>query len=199
MFFRRNRKRFLINIIPFLPLLILNLWATAPTMKNLVHHYSLLIVPILAIEVQDSLINSNDGLFSYPYWMQRKAPKIILLWTILIFIIFSRLTFFIGPFQARLDTAKERREAINLVYPDAAVLTTNDIVPHLSRRKIILSTGQHVKNLNIFDQVLIDLKHPGWNSSRSLMKNISEKLSADELWIKRYDKGSILLFQKRSG
>ena len=81
----------------------------------------------------------------------------------------------------RLNQAKERKEAINLIHPDASVLTTNDLVPHLSRRKIIAVTDQSQFNrLNQYDQILIDKRHPGWQSSIELVNAINKKLKVVE-------------------
>ncbi|WP_320666628.1 DUF2079 domain-containing protein [Prochlorococcus sp. MIT 1307] len=194
----KHRIRLLASMTPFVPLLILNLCATAPTMKDLVHHYSLFIVPFIAVQVVSSLSESDEGIYAYPNWMSRKTSKIILGWSVLTFIIFSRLTFYVGPFQERLDTAHNRREALNLINKEASVLTTNDLVPHLSARRVIVSTGQDIKNFERFDQVLLDLKYPGWNSTTKQLKNISKQLNLSSNWSTKYNKGSVRLYDNLS-
>ena len=51
----KKRLKFLLNFIPFSPLIILNLISDSYPMKNLVHQYSLFIVPFIAVSIQESL------------------------------------------------------------------------------------------------------------------------------------------------
>ena len=83
--------------------------------------------------------NSKTGLSGYPNWMIGKINYIILGWSVICFIIFSRIGFYFGTFQDTLDTAIYRREAIEYINKDieVKVLKNNSLVPHLSRRKEI--------------------------------------------------------------
>ena len=78
------------------------------------------------------------------------------------FMILSRFTFFFGTFQDRLDVASERREAISMISSKSSVLTSNDLAPHLSRRRVIaLTSSDKLTELENFDEVLLDKKYPG--------------------------------------
>ena len=197
-----NRKRLIIfsNLIPFLPLLLLNLIADSFSMKNLVHQYSLFIVPFLAVSIQESLsIGLNQGLFNYPKWFQPRAPYIIIFWSVLTFLIFSRFTNYFGPFHSNFQSSEARREAISLINKSSSVLTTNDLVPHLSKRKNIKFTNAEEEyNLETFDEILLDIKKPGWKSSSEYTNKIIKYLENKNNWFIRYEKDFIILFKKKS-
>ena len=195
-----NKKRFILfeNFIPFIPLIFLNLISDSYPMKNLVHQYSLFIVPFIAISVQESLSPSVFlGIKNYPAWFQKRSSKIIIFWAILTFLIFSRFTYFFGPYHNHFESSKARREAITLINNNSSVLTTNDLVPHLSRRKNIKFTDSKVKyNLKEFDEILLDLENPGWQSNKLFVKEIQKELNLNNLWFKKYQKNNIILFKK---
>ncbi len=196
--FNKNRLNFFSNIIPFLPLLLLNLISDSYPMKNLVHQYSIFIVPFLAVSIQESLSPILiQGIFNYPKWFQFRAPYLIIFWSVLTFLIFSRFTFYFGPFHNHYSSSVARREAIALVKNSSSVLTTNDLVPHLSRRKYIKFTDSREKyNLDNFDEILLDRERPGWQSNHSYIDNIYKYLESTSKWKKVYEKNFIVLYKK---
>ena len=189
-----NKKRLIIfsNLIPFLPLLFVNLISDSFSMKNLVHQYSLFIVPFLAVSIQESLSPvSIQGLQNYPKWFQLRGNYFIVFWSIATFLIFSRLTYYFGPFHSHFESSIARREAISIVKDTSSVLTTNDLVPHLSRRKDIkFLNSEEIYNYNNFDEILLDRKKPGWKSNSELIDNIYKKLESNINWGKIYEKNN---------
>tara|TARA_Y100000589_G_scaffold278978_1_gene274737 strand:+ start:24 stop:536 length:513 start_codon:yes stop_codon:yes gene_type:complete len=165
-------------------------------MKNLVHQYSLFIVPFLAVSIQESLSPvSIKGLINYPKWFQLRGNYFIIFWSIATFLIFSRFTYYFGPFHSHFESSIARREAISLVKDTSSVLTTNDLVPHLSRRKVIkFLNSEEIYNYNNFDEILLDRQKPGWKSNSDLIDNIYEKLESNINWGKIYEKNNIVLF-----
>ena len=49
---------------------------------------------------------------------------------------------------------------------------------------------------NDFDEILLDLKKPGWESTLNYVDNIYTKLNSSNLWKKRYEKDGIVLFSR---
>ena len=85
-----------------------------------------------------------------------------------------------------------------MIRPSSSILTTNDLVPHLSRRKSIrLTDSKSITNFNDFDEILLDLKKPGWRSTLNYVDNIYSKLNSSNLWNKRYEKDGIVLFSSK--
>ena len=195
-----NKNRFILfsNIIPFFPLLLLNLMSDSYALKNLVFQYSLFIVPFLAVSIQESLSPSLIyGISNYPKWFQERAFFFILFWSVLTFLIFSRLTFYFGPFHNHFESLDSRREAISLIKDSSSVLTTNDLVPHLSRRKYIRGTDSSEQyNFEEFDEILLDMKSPGWKSNPIFVDNIYKSLESNKKWRKIYEKNYITLFKR---
>ena len=78
-----NKKRLIIfsNLIPFIPLLFVNLISDSFPMKNLVNQYSLFIVPFLAVSIQESFSPTLiQGVLNYPKWFQLKGSYFIIFW-----------------------------------------------------------------------------------------------------------------------
>ena len=152
-------------------------------------------MPFLSVSVVETIGPFSSGLVQYPLWFRNKAPKIIMLWSIFTFVIFSRFTFFFGHFHTHFTYFSSRKEVISMIRHSSSILTTNDLVPHLSRRKSIKFTNsKSIINFNDFDEILLDLKKPGWGSTMNFVDNIYSKLNSSNLWKKRYEKDGIVLF-----
>ena len=181
-----------------LPLLLLNLAAEQASLKDLVHHYALFLVPFLAAGVQQTLAPGTEGIGGYGAWLRPRLLVLVLGWAVLCFVLFSRVSFFAGPFQQRIYTLTQVRAAMALVQPQAALLTTNDIAPHLARRPVIAITAKpELKRLERYDQILLDRRHPGWKSSPQLVERITSRLQADPCWRIRFQQGDVLLFEQQ--
>ena len=102
-----------------------------------------------------------------------------------------------GPFHSHFESSKARREAITLINKNSSVLTTNDLVPHLSKRKNIKFTDSNVKyNFEEFDEILLDLENPGWKSNKVFAEKIQNELTLNKLWFIKYQKDNIIIFEK---
>ena len=193
-----NKKRLIIfsNFIPFLPLLFVNLISDSSPMKNLVNQYSLFIIPFLAVSIQESLSPELiQGVSNYPKWFQLIGYYFIVFWSLLTFLIFSRFTFYFGPFHSHFESSNARREAVSLVKDASSVLTTNDLAPHLSRRKYIkFINSEEEYNYKDFDEILLDRKNPGWKSNSKFVDNIYKQLESNNNWEKIFEKNNIVLF-----
>jgi uncharacterized membrane protein len=179
--------------------MLVNLTAASLAMKDLVHHYSLFLVPFLVTGVQQTLVGSAAGGAGDGYgpWLRPRLLPVILAWAVLSFLIFSRVSFFATSFRDRLDTAEPLRAAIALIRPDASVLTANQIAPHLARRPVLaLTSTTTVQQLGQYQVVLLDRRHPGWKSSPKLVAAIIERLRADPCVSLRFDRGGVLLFDR---
>ena len=108
---------------------------------------------------------------------------------------FFKSKLFPRPFSGSFETASDRREAISYVGNDSAVLTSDYLTPHLSRRKIVVQPNEeHLEGLDKFDNILLDTLYPGWNSS--IEEQIISRLENNPDWFVKYRKGSVVLFEK---
>ena len=195
-----RRWRLLTGLLPFAPLLLLNLLASQASLKDLVHHYSLFLVPLLAAQVQSTLAPVGPaGVAGYPRWLRPRLLPVVLGWTLLTFVSLSRLSFFLGPFQESLAQAPAMREAMALVRPEASVVATNALAAHLARRPSIdLLRSGTARNLTGVDQVLVDARRGSWKASPKLIRTLLRQLRADPAWSTRFQRDDIWLFERRS-
>lgn len=194
----RSRARFFSGLLPFAPLLLLNLMASRPALKDLVHHYSLLLVPFLAAGVQQTLAPGAEGQAGYPAWMAGRTPSLLISWALLWFLVLSRLGFFFGTFQAEWPHTPQLRAAMALVRPEAALLTNAKLAPHLAHRQILaIPSRREIAELDRYDQVLLDTRHPGADSGASLMRLLHRRLTRSPLWRVQFAEKDVWLFERR--
>jgi uncharacterized membrane protein len=195
-----HRRRFFLALLPFLPLLILNLAAARPAMKDLVHHYSLFLVPFLAMAVQQTLIPGVAGLGAYPGWLPVKVPNLVIAWSLLFFVLLSRLSFFFTAFPLHLDHLPAMREAVTLVKPDSALLVSNAFAAHLShRQRLSILSPRALSRLDEFEEVLIDRRHPGFRVSTDLLNRLLRRLATRPVFRLVYARDDVLLFRRLPG
>jgi uncharacterized membrane protein len=193
-----NRRRFFSALLPFFPLLVVNMVAARPAMKDLVHHYSLFLVPFLAAAVQQTLMPVPAGLGSYPRWLQGRVAGLVIGWTLLMFLALSRIGFFFGPFQSHFGHLHAMRDAVAMVRADSALLVSNNFAPHLShRQKLFILGSAELERLDQFDQILIDHRHPGFRESPSLQRKLKRALARLPSLRLVFDSDGIKLFQKQ--
>ena len=191
----KNKGKILFWIIPFSPLLILNLASSESPLKDLVHHYSLLLIPFLALAVASTLAPGQNGIKKYPKIIQRKIPYIIIGWSIITFLLLSRISYFYGNYKNHFENISSRKEALSLIQKNTAVLTTNDLVPHLSRRiNIRITSEEEFERINSYDQILLDDTSPGWLSSDEFVNQLKIKLKNNSDWEEKYNSKGIILF-----
>ncbi|AFY71426.1 Protein of unknown function DUF2079, membrane [Thalassoporum mexicanum PCC 7367] len=166
--------RQLTPLIAAIPALAMNILASDGAQRDLVHQYSLPVLPFLFLVV----IYSWHDRPAYPGLL--RSMRHILLWSLLAFAIISRLSFFGSNYLDRLDTWQADHEAIayvksrdpiidmrNYRSEKPSVLTTNEIAPHLTHRRYVrlAITEPMPTDLNQYDFVLLNIKHPGWLSN----------------------------------
>lgn len=183
-----RKLAFLGRLLPAAPLVLMNLAAAISPMKDLAHHYSLMLVPFLA-----------GGVQAYPQWFRNRAPRLVLVWAALAFVVFSRLSFHIGQLQDRWAALAAMRDVAPMVSAQSRLLTNNSLTPHFSQRRVIemAQSGMAPLDLERFDQVLLDERHPGLNASHELVREIRARLTASVQWQLRFDRDGVWLFERR--
>ncbi|MFM7393097.1 MAG: DUF2079 domain-containing protein [Cyanobium sp.] len=195
-----RRWLLLAGLLPFAPLLLLNLLASQASLKDLVHHYSLFLVPLLVAQAQSTFAPvGSGGVAGYPGWLRPRLLPAVVGWTLVAFVALSRLSFFLGPFQESLDNAPAMREAMALVRPDASVVATNALAAHLARRPAIdLLSSRSARDLSGVDQVLVDARRGSWKASPELIRKLLGHLRTDPAWSTRFQRQDVWLFERRS-
>ena len=191
-FFTKNLKS-LVQLIPAVPTLIINILSSEAAQRNLVHQYSLPIIPFILLIV-------ISYLQSTPHFSQQsryKLYKIMVCWAILAFLILSRLSFFLGSYYQSIDTLQVTREAIARVDTKESVLTTAEIAPHLTNRPSIYFTNtDSQQNIDQFRYILLNTRHPGWMSSKQFATELVNQLENNHQFQLDYHKDGVYLFVK---
>jgi uncharacterized membrane protein len=159
--------RHLTPLIGAIPALAMNLLADDLTQKNLVHQYSLPVLPFLLLAVISSLAAGRG-------WLRARG---IIIWSLVAFLALAKYGYFGSIYLNSLDTWKATRDAIAQIQTSESVLTTHNIAPHLAHRSLIKFTNADSPptDLTEFEYILLNLRHPGWKSSREFAENLLNK------------------------
>ena len=145
-------------IIPALPMLALNILADYSGQRDLIHHYSLPIIPFLWVWLVESL--GYFKRYKYRTWLKR---RVLLAWAIVAFLALGKYGYFWQRYLPLQANARIVNEAINLIEPENRVLTTGYIAPHLSHREMVklLEGNWDLARMQQYDldTVLIAMQH----------------------------------------
>ena len=190
----RNPKQTAIRLIPFCPLLAINLLSTSLSMKSLVFQYSVFLVPLLAIETTYFLQENGSRL---RFISKANAHRIVITTSLVGFIALSRITFFFNQYHSNWPTINELNEAIALVNNKSSVLTSSAIAPHLSQRKNIkVSDSKNSFDISKYDEILIDTARPGWKSNSAIVDSIYSTVINSDDWETVYQRKSVFLWKR---
>ena len=189
--FATKNLRPLLQLIPAAPALVMNILSSESAQRDLVHQYSLPIVPFVFLVVI-SYLQSTPSLHKL---INYRGYRMILCWAVLAFLILSRLSFFFGSYYNSIDTLQSTSEAIAKIHSNESVLTTAEIAPHLTHRSSINFTNtDSSKNVDKFRYVLLNTRHPGWMSSKQIATDLVNQLSNDKQFQLNYQKDDVYLF-----
>ncbi|GBF81045.1 DUF2079 domain-containing protein [Aphanothece sacrum] len=174
-------------LVAALPALGLNLLTDYQPQKDLVHQYSLPILPFLLLSVIASLAAGKG-------WLRR--PKMIIIWSLIWFLILTKYTYFGSKYLEQLDTLSAMREAVTLVLEQAKVLTSPQIAPHLTHRSLIKLAIKEAEPINIesFDSILLNRRYPSWDNSEYLVIKLVDDLQKNSKYKLIYHQNDVFLF-----
>ncbi|MCY7367306.1 MAG: DUF2079 domain-containing protein [Chamaesiphon sp.] len=181
------------NLSPLLcaiPTLVINILSTYPLQRSLTQHYSLPILPFLFLAVISSVAANHS-------WL--KTRKMILVWAIIIFFLSGKIEYFWTGYFSTLDTRQATTVAVEKIQDDGAVLTTGEIAPHLTHRPIVklIFTSTETIDLKQFKYILLERRHPGWNSSLATLDKIKSRAEESGLFNIKYQQDDVYLFAKK--
>jgi uncharacterized membrane protein len=181
--------RHLLPLVAALPTLLINLLSDSASQRDLVHQYSLPILPFLLLTAIASL-SAGRNLF--------RQPRQILLWSLIGFLALGKYGYFSSRYLSSLDTWGATRMAIAQVRTAEPVLTTHEIGAHLAHRQVIQFTNANKPptDLSAFKYVLLNLRHPGYESSTAFAKNLLTQLQQHPRFQPRFQKDNIYLFTR---
>jgi uncharacterized membrane protein len=181
--------RHLTSLVSIIPALAMNLLSSDPSQKDIIHQYSLPILPFLLVAVISTLANKKGIV---------RSNRLILAWSIFTFVTLSNFFHFDQLYLNSLDTLQSSKTAIAQINSQDGVMTTNNFAPHLTHRKIVKLPTENVMNSNLeeFKYILLDRRHPGFMSSPKIVETLLNRLQDTPEFKLKFDKDSILLFEK---
>ncbi len=193
------KPRYMLPLMCALPTMAMNILARGDEGMDLTTpngQYSLMVVPFIALSLIAALAANNA-------WINR--PKLIAAWSILLVLggVGLRLRG-MNHYQASdYENQLAAREAIAHVRGTGSVLTTHEIVPHLSQRDTVqyFSTEPLIKPLspvNEYDYVLFNLADDSSKTAGSQVMTMFEQAKADPAFQLIYQREWVYLFH-RSG
>lgn len=181
------------NLSPLLcavPTLVINILSTYAIQRSLTQHYSLPILPFLFVAIISSVAANHN-------WL--KTRKTILAWAVVVFFLSGKLEYFWTGYFSTLDTHQATTVAVAKIRDDGAVLTTGEIAPHLTHRpniKLIFTSTETI-DLKEFKYILLERRHPGWNSSLVTIDKIKSRAEQSGLFSLKYQQDDVYLFAKK--
>ncbi|MCC3422284.1 MAG: DUF2079 domain-containing protein, partial [Microcoleus sp. PH2017_07_MST_O_A] len=192
--------RHLTPLISAVPMLAMNILSDIPAQRDLIHQYSIPILPFLLVAVISSLADRNqhqgNTIFDKLPIPKYQLPRVIVIWSLIGFLALAKYGYFWTIYVDSLDTLSASREAIALVNTKGSVLTTSHMAPHLTHRPVVRLTQAQTPpgNLAEFEYVLLNLRYPGWMSDRAFVQNLITQLANHPQFTLKYQRDDIYLF-----
>lgn len=173
------------------PALAMNILSDIEAQRDLIHQYSLPILPFLIVAAIAGLEFKSQA--------KPIAPKLIIIWSAFAFILLAKYGYFGSIYLDKLDSIQAMREAVALVQPQTKILTNSYIAPHLTHRPVVKLTDARLPlpNLLEFDEVLLNERHPGWQSNQGFVKNLVVQLKNMPEFHLKYQRDEVYLFSKK--
>ncbi|MEB3342480.1 DUF2079 domain-containing protein [Okeania sp.] len=209
--------RYLTPLIAASPVLAMNILSDIDAQRDLIHQYSLPILPFLLMAVIYTIADGKCGLW-YWLWNLRRSqenqdknistivsnclPKFIIIWSCIGFLALAKYGYFWSIYLDDLDTWQATRNAISLVQTKGGVLTTSKISPHLTHRqfiKLIVEEEEFPRNeiLAEYDYILVNVRYPGWKSSQEYSVKLVDKLKLNSEFQLSYQQDDVYLFTNK--
>lgn len=202
--------RHLSPLIGAFPALMKNILSDIDAQRDLIHQYSVPIVPFLMVAIIASLSDQTPqylGHWIIEQWqsfhessclLRLRLDQLIILWSILGFICLAKFGYFWSIYLKQTDTWQASKAALSLISSQGNVLTTANFAPHLTHRPKIKFTNIDAppEDLGQFDYVLLNLSHPGWKSSQEFTMSLVKQLDQSEDFQLIYEQDGVYLFVK---
>lgn len=176
-------------LIGAMPLLLLNLLTDYPLQKDLIHQYSLPILPFLALSAIATLA-ASDG------WISSR--RAIVTWSVITWLALAKFGYFGSKYLASIDTRNATKNAISRILTKEAVLAPATVVPHLTHRPIVevIDNSNLQPNLDRFQYVILNTRHLGLNVNVSLVDNLLWRLKQTPKFRLDFQADDVYLFSK---
>jgi len=181
--------RHMAPLVAAIPMLVINLLSNASAQRDLVHQYSLPIVPFL-------LLAAIAALAANKTWISSR--RAIILWSLVTFLALAKFGYFWSFYLKSVDNLGATRAAIAQVQSKGSVLTNPNLVSHLTHRPQIRYTIIEAppSDLNQYEYVLLNTRHPGWVNTPAFANGLVNQLQANPRFQLHYHEEDVYLFKR---
>lgn len=181
--------RNLVYLLPAAPVVLLNLLSNYSLQRDLIHHYSLPVLPFLILAMIHTLRGRRPGI-NYRRWM--------LLWSVLCFLALAKYGYFWSRYLSATSTWTATQAAIAEVSSQGSVLTNENIAAHLSHRPYIrlLFQEDDRDSVSEFDDILLNSRHPDWGTSPADQERLVTYLSTSPHFHVHFQQDGVFLFKR---
>ncbi|MEA5476213.1 DUF2079 domain-containing protein [Pseudanabaena galeata UHCC 0370] len=180
------------NLSPLLvaiPTIAMSILSDDPAQRYLANQYPLPVLPFLMLVAISKL--------SLMEFQKNWYFRFIVFWAALAFVVMSRLNLFTGQYLTFTDTWQANNEAIAMIKTKGSILTTHEISPHVTHRPIVnISFSSKNYNLENFDYILLNTRHPGYQSDRNYALSLVDQAKKVPSLKLKYQKDDVYLFSK---
>lgn len=183
--------RHLTPLVSAIPALVLNILSERHAQRDLIHQYSLPILPFLMLAVISSLAAGSG-------WL--RSRRAIILWALVAFMLLGKYGYFWSRYLRSIDTWQATQEAIAQVHTQGAVLTSHSIAPHLSHRPMIHFVDDisgPPSNVARYEYILLNVRHPDGTRNPEFAANLVNQLKKNQLFQLGYQRDDVYLFVKK--
>ena len=183
--------RYLTPLVVILPTLAMNFLTDLQVQKDLIHQYSITAIPFLLLAVIGTLAQGGG-------WL--RSQRAIILWALVAFVALAKFGYFGSRYLQYLSTWQATKEAVALVETKGSLLTAAHIAPHLTHRPVVklAIANFNAAELGNFDYALLNVRHPGWQSTPELVASLVEQLKNLPEFELIYERDEVYLFSKGS-
>ncbi|XTZ11797.1 MAG: DUF2079 domain-containing protein [cyanobacterium endosymbiont of Rhopalodia inflata] len=176
-------------MVAAIPQLGLNLLTDYQPQKDLVHQYSLPILPFL-------LLSNIYALAARKTIIKRRI--IITIWSLITFLVLAKYSYFGSKYLEQLDTLLAMKQGIKLIPPQVKILTSPQIAPHLTHRPVVKLGIKEEESIDIndFDYILLNVRHPSWPKSKKTVIDLVKKIKEDTKFISIYEQNNVFVFKQ---
>ncbi len=184
--------RHLTPLVSAIPALVLNILSDKQAQRDLIHQYSLPILPFLILAVISSLAAGSG-------WLRTR--RAIILWTLVAFMVLAKYGYIWSRYFRSVDNWQATQQAIAQVHTQGAVLTTHSIAPHLSHRPTIHFVDDITgppSGIGRYEYILLNVRHPDGTRNPEFAANLVNQLKKNQFFQLGYQRDDVYLFVKKS-
>ncbi len=180
--------QYLAPLLSAIPALILNLITDYKPQKDLIHQYSVPILPFLLLAVIANLAAGGG-------WL--RSRRLIILWALVAFLALGKYSYLWSKYLSSLDTWQANREAIAQIHSQEGVLTTDAIAPHLTHRPVVKLVTGDLDSID-FSQVkyiLLNIRDPGADAPHKSVVSLFYRLKQAREFKLIWERDNVFLFE----